>query len=84
MKAKDGETIKRKKAVSTKTGFVLTSKDGKEWQLDFPDGTSRYGGNTTAPKVAIFFLMLGLGHDIDYASEVAFHDTKLRGKHRVK
>jgi len=84
MKDENGKQIQREKAVSTKTGFILTSKDGKEWQMDFPNGSSRYGGNTSASKIAIFFLMLGLGHGIEYASEVAFHETKLRGKHRVK
>jgi hypothetical protein len=84
MKDADGNDIKRAKAICTKTGFVFTSDDGKDWQIRFPDGTERYGGNTSHEKVAIFFLLLGIGHDLNYAKEVAFHETKLYGKYRKK
>ena len=82
MKDKNGKEIKRNKPTCTKTGFVFTSKDGRDWEIRFPDGTERYGGNTSHEKVAMFFLLLGMGHDLEYAKELAFHKTKRWGNHR--
>lgn len=67
---------KREDPICTKTGFILYSADGKDWQLQYPDGGYRYGG-ATAEKVAIFFLCLGMGHTLDKADEIAFGSTRL-------
>jgi len=84
---KNGNEMKRTKAVSTRTGLIFYSKDNKEWQIDFPEDSDeggrsyRYGGNTTCEKIAMFFLALSMGHDIDRAHDIAFHETKIRGKY---
>jgi len=78
---KTGKTLKREKPKKTKQGMVFTSIDNKHWQIEYPDGEGRYGGNTTSERVAIFFLLLGMSHTLENAREIAFHKTNLRGKH---
>jgi hypothetical protein len=67
---------KREDPISTQTGFILYSADGRDWKLQYPDEGYRYGG-ATAEKVAIFFLCLGMGHTLDKADEIAFGSTRL-------
>ena len=71
----------RGKPTSTKTGYVFTTKDNKNWQIRFPDGKNRYGGNVKSEKIYIFFKLLENDYSLEDAKEKAFHRTKLRGKH---
>lgn len=33
-------------------------------------------------KLAMFFMLLGMGHDIEYAMDIACHKTRKYGKYR--
>lgn len=79
MVEKKGKKIKRKKPTKTETGLVFTSKDCKKWQIRYPDGNKRYGG-ATSERVAIFFLLLGTGHSLENADDIAFRKTRKRRK----
>ena len=76
-----GEVIKREDKTWTETGFVITTKDRKNWQIRYPNGEETYGGCSTE-KLAIFFLLLGMGHTLEEADDIAFHKTRLRGKYK--
>lgn len=65
---------KREKGIDTKKGIIFYSKDGKDWKIKYPEGEPRYGG-ATAERVAIFFLLLGMGHSLDEADRIAFKET---------
>lgn len=82
MKDKEGNEIKRDEWYKTKNGFVVTTKDRETWQIDCPDGTYHFGAGIGADKLAMFFLMLGMGHDIDYAMKISCEKTRKYGKHR--
>ena len=74
--------IVRDEPYKTKKGFVVTTKDRETWQIACPDGTEHYGAGIGADKLAIFFMLLGMGHDIEYAMDIACHKTRKYGKHR--
>jgi len=74
-----GEEIKREQKRWTEKGFIITTKDRKNWQIRYPDGTERYGGCSTE-KLATFFLLLGMGHTLEEADEIAFEKSKLYKK----
>lgn len=76
----DGKTLERKEFKKTKTGIILTSNDGKIWQLDYPvpEGFHRYGATATAERVAMFFLLLGMRHSLEEADKIAFMETKTK------
>lgn len=81
---KTGKELIRDKETCTKTGIVLTSKDYKKWQIRYPTpegDDKRYGGSTTTKRLAIFFLLLDMGHTLEDADDIAFHKTRLRGKY---
>lgn len=66
----------RETPIRTKKGIIFYSNDCKDWKIDYPDGTKRYGG-ATSEKVAIFFLSLSMGHSLEMADQIAFEETKL-------
>ncbi len=75
----NGKDLERKKPLKTKNGIVFTSKNGKIWQIDYPNPNEkdhRYGGDTTAEKVAKFFILLDKGHSLEEADRIAFEKTK--------
>jgi len=73
----------RKKPIKTRQGLVFTTKDYKHWQIRYPsDDDYRYGG-ATSERVAIFFLLLGMGHTLNDADEIAFRKTRTRGKYKI-
>lgn len=78
-----GEEIIREQKTWTEKGFVITTKDRKNWQIRYPNGIERYGGCTTE-KLATFFLLLGIGHTLEQADEIAFHKTRIQGKYAIK
>ncbi len=82
MKDSNGNELEREDFYKTKKGFVITTKDRKTWQIDCPDGTHHYGAGIGADKLAMFFMLLGMGHDIEYAMNIACQKTRIRGKHR--
>jgi len=73
----------REKPIKTKRGMIFTSNDNKHWQIRYPDGDYRYGRSTTSERVAIFFILLGMGHTLDDADKIAFHKTRTRGKYKI-
>lgn len=66
----------------TKKGIVFTSKNGKIWQIKYPEGEPRYG-NATAERVAIFFLLLKMGHSLEEADRIAFEETKTKSREDI-
>ena len=68
-------TIKRKAGINTKQGFIFYSKDGKEWQIKYPNGGYRYGG-VTPERICKFFKALADGKTIDEADELAFESKE--------
>lgn len=82
MKDSKGNEIQREVPYKTRNGFVVTTKDRKTWQIACPDGTQHYGAGIGADKLAMFFMLLGMGHDIDYAMNLACQKTRKYGKYR--
>ena len=80
---KSGIKLKRKKPTSTTQRMVFTTKDNQHWQIRYPNGKERYGACTTSERVAIFFILLGMGHTLEGADEIAFHKTRTRGKYHI-
>lgn len=77
------EKLVRKKAVNTKSGLILYTKDFKDWKINYPDpeGNDIRYGNVTHERLAMFFLLLGSGHSLEEADEIAFkHTVKKRKK----
>ena len=62
----------------TKNGIILTTKDGKKWQIDLPYKEKNvdykhYGNRTTSERIALFILCVGKGMNFKEAEKYTYN-----------
>ena len=68
---KEGNDIAREVGITTKTGFIFYTVDGKDWKIRYPNGDERHSRGTPE-KICKFFKALADGKTIDEANEVFY------------